>query len=475
MGAVIKLRITGGIKDPSAAVNPFIGWSYSDGMENYVQIVFNWVGVRDEPFEAEKFVDDFNAELKRVIELDLVPSGEWSVTSDDYYLYIESLKPGRVIFPYMIYNTVVHTAVIYPGGLETNVIDFTQALPSNALLNAFNDNVLRFTVEDKTKLNVTANGELPVTLYPSPLGEYYLNLKDFATTLINQNKFEDEILPDIETSGYVYADPSLFLNMEVVMSEGIVSSKGTYYFLKSVAQIANYTERFINKNFALLSKVTYYPGYPFDLPVFSSQAKQVIIRNRTTNLSVAMDFNQYMNRLFFSQGSADFTIDDILPLQTGINRIELDFGTTDKFEVVVNKKESKCAPYFKFYRNGGGFGYIRFESEVAVRNRAQEGESVRMDFNGIQNTLRRSITEKQTRVSMELQTEALEPYEMENFQDFISSPRVEMYVGDLYQKQTAKSWVGVEVSSNSLNTRKLKMVKLKEKAIVEFDLYNLHL
>ena len=473
MGAILKLRITGGITEDGSAAVPRIGWKYTDGFDTYNSIEFSWVPERSAPFECTKWVDDYNLELKRAIELDLIPSGEWSVTSDGYYLYIESNVVGRTFSPYIIYNTVTYTAEI--DNTSDVQIDFINPIESGALLNAYNDNILRFTSEGLNKVDLTSNEELPITLFPSPSGEFYLNLKDAATTLINHNKFEDEIIPDIETSGYVYPDPSLFLEMALEFSYLNFNQKASFYFLKSVAQIANYTEKNISKNYVLIPKVTYYEGYPFDVPVFVSKAQQVTIKNKTTGHSTAVNVERFVNRLFLSQGSQNFTIDDVLPMQTGINRLELEFGPTDKKDLVVQKKESKCAPYFKFYRNGGGFGYIRFESEVGVRNSAQEDEYIRTDFNGIQNTLRRSISDKKTTVRMELQTEALEAWEMENFQDFISSPRVEMYVSDLFQKQTAKSWVGVNVTSKSIDTKKPKASKLREKVTVEFELYNLHL
>lgn len=474
MGAVLKLRITGGITDAGAATNPFIGWKYTDGLNTYTDIIFNWVAARDEPFEADKWVSDYNAELKRVIELDLVPSGEWSVTSDDYYLYIESNVPGRTFHPYLIYNTVVFTAEI--TNLENANITFLQSIDSSDLLYAYNDNVLRFTGEDLFKLELTVNDALTADLYSQPNGEFFMNLRDFATILINQNKFADEILPDIESNGYMYADPSLFLKMDLSFTFQNFAQAATFYFLKAVSQIKDFRARKVAGNFLISpGRVTYYEGYPFDVTLFAASAQQVVVHNRTTFQSVAMDVSRYVNRLFLSQGSQNFTIDDILPLQTGTNRLEIEFGPTDKKEIIVQKKESKCAPYFKFYRNGGGFGYIRFESEVSVLNKSRESDEVRMDFSGIQNTLTRSLQQKETSVEMEFQTEQLENWEMENFQDFISSPRVEMYVEDLFQKQNANSWIGVKVKSNSLNVRRPKMEKGREKVKIEIDLYNLTL
>jgi hypothetical protein len=472
MGAILKIRITDLIDE-----QPYFGWRYSDGLGNVRFVTFFYVVERAAAFEAV-IGADLNQALKDAVDLDLVPGGEYATSIDEYYLYVQFTGVGS-IFSFFASNRMVYSGEINEASsLE---IEMIQALETGALLNAFNDNVIRFKAGENLNLNTTGNAQLPVTLYPDPTGEYHLNFKDYASTLINQNKFADDILPNIETEGYVYSDLSLFLNLSLQLSDGFFIYTSSFYFLKSVGQIANYAEKNIANNYILLPldgvnhKVTYYEGYPFDLPVFSNVNQQLTIVNKTTGHSVAMDVQQYTNRLFFSQGSENFTIDDVMPMQSGINRLELQFGTISKIDLVVNKVPSKCAPYFKFYRNSGGFGYIRFEKEVSEDLKTKEGLSLRSDFDGIQNTIRRSITDKLTSVRMEFQTEALELWEMENFKEFIGSPRVEMYVSDLFQRQTAKSWIGVDVKSSTLKSKKLKTERNREQVTVEFDLYNLHL
>jgi len=156
--------------------------------------------------------------------------------------------------------------------------------------------------------------------------------------------------------------------------------------------------------------------------------------------------------------------------------LEVQFDDVSKLDLIVKKKASVCAPYFKFYRNSGGWGYIRFEKEVVILSTTKDGKDVRVDYNGIQNTLTRTLNEgKETTVVLELSTELLETWEMENFKDFIKSPRVEMYTGDIFQKQTVSSWFGVSVKSSGLATTKTKTLLNREKVKIEIEEYNLHL
>ncbi len=478
MASYLKLRIT----NLGTAENPFFGikfgtWSEADGFSNFTYHQFYFVEERQNAFEAE-IKPELTESIKEAFELDLVPSGDWEVQYDGYYVYLYSTIDGVVFYPSQTSQGMVYTASY--ENVDTSVIDLNQTLPANALLNAYNDNVIKFVAPEKPKLEVTVNDQLPITLYPDPDGQYHYNLKDQATTLINQNKFKDEVLPDIEQNGYTYLDTSLFLEMEINFFDVFFSQKATVYFLKSVQQIKNYREKFVDRNYFLSGKkITYYEGYPFDFTLFAKHAMAVFIKNKTTGLSCELDVEKTTNRIFLSQGSRNLTIDEILPLQTGINRLEWEFieydGANDFQELIINKKESKCAPYFKFYRNDGGFGYIRFEPEIKIDNKTKDGESINVDYDGIQNTLSRIITDKSTTVEMELQTEPLESWEMENFKDFLSSPRVEMYVSDLYQKQEVNSWVGVRVSSSSMSTKKTKTKLNRERVIIEIDNYNLHL
>lgn len=473
MASYIKIRVT----NLGTAENPFFGlkygtWNEEDGFSDFNELQFKFVQARQNPFEVT-IQPNLTEALKDAFELDLEPA-EWDIQYDGYYIFLYSNVEGRLFYPPSSSQGLIFTAGV--ENVDQTNIDLTQSLPARALLNAFNDNVLLFEAPDKQKITVDANGQFPITLYPEPTGRYYLNLEEFSSQLINKNKFADEVQPDIETEGYVYPDPSLFLEMELTFSDLFFEQKATVYFLKSIAQIIGFQEKNIDSNYIISSKqLTYYHGYPFDVTIFSKKQQDITIRNKTTGHELQLSLAQYVNRLFFSQGSKDFTLDDVLPMQTGINRLELDFGNLDKQDLTINKKESQCAPYFKFYKEQGGFGYIRFEPEVTIDNRTREGEKIRTDFNGIQHTLRRAITDKKTSVEMEVSTEVLEPYELENFQEFISSPRVEMYVSDLFQKQTEKSWVGVTVKTNAMEVRTPKAKRNKRQVTITFDKYNLHL
>jgi len=442
---------------------------------------------------------DQNQAIKDAFDAHLLATGDYETDIDDDWVYLYLNSPTQQFY-FMTWGGVDIEKEI--NNEFAPVLNIISSPPPNVLLNAYNDNIVLIEKGDSNKLATMFNGELPITLYPSPLGEYYLNLKYPAATLINQNKFEDSIVPDIENNGYVELDESLFLEMQIVMTGTIdqesFTQKLKFDFIKAVEQITNFKDTQFNipddKYYLLLPqskvddihKVNYYEGYPLDVSIFSYSNRIAKLKNLTTGHEASVSIKHAVNRLFFSQGSEDYTINDILPMQTGINRIEISFielFTEGEFSesqksilIYVNKKEPQCAPYFKFYRNRGGWGYIRFEKEFKIVNKVKEGKDVTIDFDGIQNTLTRNLkTERESSIEMEFQTEALEDWEMQNFKDFVKSPRVEMYVGDLFQKAEKDSWVGINVKSNSIDNKSLKTKFNREKIKIEFTEYNMFL
>ncbi|TXK78697.1 hypothetical protein [Mesonia sp. K4-1] len=468
---------------------------------------FKFVTQRQNDYEVTigQDIEEQNQYIKEAFDLDLVPLGYYETELNDGWVYLYINNPLEQFYFCSYYRCSLVDEI---NNDLSYVLGIISTPPPNVLLNAYNDNIVLIEKGESSRLETTFNGQLPITLYPSPLGEYYLNLKYPAATLINQNKFEDSIVPDIENNGYVEPDESLFLEMEIEMVGYVQEQSFTqnlkFEFIKAVEQIANFKDTQFNipedKYYLLLPqlkiddvyKVNYYEGYPVDISLFSFARRILKLKNLTTGHETCVTIKDGVNRLFLSQGSEDFTINDVLPMQTGINKIELIFYPTallatrdETYEVVpdekslmlyIIKKESTCAPYFKFYRNRGGWGYIRFEREFTIVNKVKEGKDVTLDFNGIQNTLTRNLkTERESTIEMEFQTEKMEAWEMQNFKDFIKSPRVEMYVGDLFQKAEKDSWVGINVKSNSLDNKSLKTKFNREKIKIEFNEYNMFL
>ena len=472
----------------------YISSSVDDGLSN--QFYFSNNPVNDNEIEVTSDPADQNQAIKDLFDNFLVPTGHYETDIDDDFVYLYLTSPAEQ------FNFINPVRVNINSEIDNNhnqsdqnSVEIISSPDPRVLLNAFNDNIVYLEKGDTSKLELTFNNQFPITLYPSPSEGYYLNLKEAAIPLINQNNFADEITPDIENNGYLYQDPSLFLNMGIDITAIIPGGQFTqtlrYYFVKAVEQIANFKDSIFHidndKYYLLLPqgkvddihRITYYEGYPLDITFFANVNPRdfptIKLKNLTTGHEVTLDVFQNINRLFLSQGSEDFTINDILPIQTGINRIEMVMNEDKSLMLHLKKKEPVCAPYFKFYRNRGGWGYIRFEKEFTIKNKVKDGKEIKVDYEGIQNTLTRSLTAKESSIEMEFMTEFLEDWEMENFKDFLKSPRVEMYVNDLFQKQEADSWIGVRVDSSSLDNKSLKTKRNRERVKIEIQEYTLTL
>ena len=471
----------------------YISSSVDDDLHNF--FFFSNNPVNDNYIQVTADPSDQNQAIKDMFDSYLVPSGHYETDIDDDFVYLYLTSPTEQ-FNYVNPNYVDIESQIDNNHADQAVINILSGPDFEELLNAYNDNIVYLEKGDTSKLELTFNNEFPITLYPSPSEGYYLNLKEPAIPLINQNNFADNITPDIESNGYIYQDSSIYLYMTIDVTAHLSGGQTftqqlRYRFVKAVEQIANFKDTIFNVNddkyYLLLPqgklddihRVTYYEGYPFDVTFFANvnprDFPNFTLKNLTTGHEVTLDVFQYINRLFLSQGSEDFTINDILPIQTGINRIEMVMNEDKSLMLHLKKKEPVCAPYFKFYRNRGGWGYIRFEKEFTIKNKVKDGKEIKVDYEGIQNTLTRSLTAKESSIEMEFMTEFLEDWEMENFKDFVKSPRVEMYVNDLFQKQEADSWIGVRVDSSSLDNKSLKTKRNRERVKIEIQEYTLTL
>lgn len=340
------------------------------------------------------------------------------------------------------------------------------------VLNAFNDNVVTFyddQVLNPSRAAVEYLGNV-FDLYPSPSGKFYFNFKDIVPTIINSNNFKDQIVPDIQTSGYVYEDVTMFRSMDVlfVVFDQNDSSDGdliTFEFLKSVVQPMNYKDNQIQLDDDLtlllpetyLKKehyVSYFEGYPFDISMFFNgieEANNVTFKNTTTGNLTSLSFIKGVNRLFTADGSVDFTIDDVLPLRYGINRIIIQKDEVNQYATLfLDKKESDCGPYLRYYAGTSGYRYFRFKNKFTPNIRTREENQIRSVGNDISESLQDLVLNTKSALkSITLSTGKITKSEMKYLEDILISPNVDLYLKDIFQKSDDSSWLNVNVKSGS--------------------------
>lgn len=372
-------------------------------------------------------------------------------------------------------------------------LTYSKELDSDHLLNAFNSNITRFRIGDgisffgDQKLTARFNDEFEIDLYPNAQQFYELDLKTAAVALINKNAFKNEIEPDIITQ-IALNDSSILLELSIELSCFVDQVKYekeiNFKMIKAVSQIGEYVpfdigedkvKIYTQRNSLDTHFITFWEGYPFDFSVFSDSDQNATIENISTQSSYNFTVKQGISRIFLSDGENNLTLLNRLNLFTGLNVIDLTIGNITK-RIMLTYKESSCAPYFRYYRNDGTFAYMRFEPSKNISFKTTSGKEVYYDFNGIGHDTTKSLPATKTSAkAFDLYTELLDSYQADSFKDFIRSPRVEMYIGNIFDTYNEDDFISVRVTSSSVNTRDFKAKKIREKVQVELQEYNLSL
>lgn len=375
---------------------------------------------------------------------------------------------------------------------------FSKSLSEANLLNSHNNNIVEFgsdNVLEATDCDINLGG-IVVNITPNPDGVFRYNFKDIIKTLINPSNFSDDYIPDIDNLGYVYLDPNLYKLLAVTYTINLTggtteASSKNYKFTKSVKQPDIFSRTVIDTTTELLAfllpfedpsvksyNAVYHKGFPFDLPLFSNIPRSITIVNKTNNLSATLDIGQGVNRIVISDGSESFTFEDLLPLVTGFNEIEFQI-TSDPTEfktLILEKRESSCAPYLKYYTDYGSYFYYLFDGIYQDLTKTKIIDVVNRDFDDISETFENIIiTGKGSSTKKKIFLEQMTDRQRKYLLPIISSPRVELYTRDVFQMSEADSWRGVVLNDGEFKEIDTKRTLYGFKAEISFINYTLTL
>ncbi|WP_233881871.1 hypothetical protein [Tenacibaculum piscium] len=252
---------------------------------------------------------------------------------------------------------------------------------------------------------IKVGDEKPFNITPDTKGIFRFNFKNIASKILNKNYFKDSIEPNAPYR-YVELDESVYKDIDVTYtirsSISFTTIKHTYSFIKAVEQLEDYKigrRNLINKDIAILSELdrssnityhlTYFEGYPFDIPIFSTADRDVLIKNKDNGHSEAFPLKKGVNRLFVSDGSSNFSLETKLPIHLGSNELEMTSGDTT-ITLFLTKKDSSCGIYLKWFNNHGGWNYFLFKNLRSNRS-FKSANTIDRDFQSLENTISTSI------------------------------------------------------------------------------------
>lgn len=374
------------------------------------------------------------------------------------------------------------------------MIHFVNSVDADKLRMAYNNDVFRFlsTLVGTPKyaevtLNTTATPDKPeviifsIRLYANPDGEFYINLQPYIAAIINTRNFEDTLITSTiagNPDSFLYAfatGTTLSATLHISITHGdttVESSTFSLTWLTGVQQQQNYYS-IDNGDFLLLSvpkegsliewPLKYWQGYPFDISFYKPMTldTEITIVNETNRISQTFNQKALVNRLIFCDGQTDETLDSVLPLTEGINKLKFDIPNPKW--VTLEKLPYRCGVYLKWLNTFGGYSYWLFEDTYPIDRTSKELGEIDVDNANLENTNGRTTSlGRETRDSIKIITELLTHDERGIVEGILESPKIYMFIGKPYSKNSHLDWI--EVSLKTTSTR----IKNSKQALTNF-------
>lgn len=364
-------------------------------------------------------------------------------------------------------------------------IIYTKELPEDKLLMSFNNNILKFHSDNTIQaLNceVELGGLNQIVLYPTPDGKFTMNVKDYVNSIINSNRFIDDL---------DYNIPTIYDWTSRTLTSGAISLKinfidttnesDTIYptFLSSYAQEMELNDQFNTKKLYLLHNgkfvngqfdfpvyLKWFYGYPFDF-TFYNNLNEVVISDSVAETPTFTKVTKQVNRYFISNG---FDESDIAVLFEDGKTIKLETAGDKISYIKLSKVVPECYEnkyYIKWINRFGGWNYWLFEYADITRNTKDLGD-INNNFNNIQDTISRTIQiGKQSQDKLQLTSDVINEDEQTLLIDLLDSPKVMLFKGIPTQRSNFDDWTEVAIVQSNYPIKNAKNVLTEWKITIE--------
>lgn len=357
------------------------------------------------------------------------------------------------------------------------MIIFTKDIPTNKLLTAYNNNVVRFYSDS---VLVAARAEIiglgfNVVLYPHPDGSFYFNFKDYVTTLINTKNFADDlaynlISSDADTFTYDVSN-GCFLGLAITfkiyfVGETFETATRNISFIAGAEQLEDFKKNetlFQTNKFIVLSPVAertnntthlnYWEGYPFEFSLYNRDfpTAPFTLKNNANGLDYIFNSKGKVTSMFLADGRTDVTLENFLPLVIGQNDIQLlATGVNQNINLVINKLDADCGVYVKFLNKYGRFNYWLFHKNNFRTPSSKYLPELNNDFNNLEDTNSPTLqTGKVSDETIKCAAKNLNENEKRILEGILDSPKIYYFTGERYTKSELTDWIEVRLKTAS--------------------------
>ena len=325
---------------------------------------------------------------------------------------------------------------------------------------SYNNSFIKFTtgLGENDRAVLLLNNTYQFTIFPDSNGNYLFNMREVAKVLINPNEFKDEL--DATGVSWGFSDTSLYVEIPVEITaygnDTEETSTVTYSFVKSVKQygnkeLTNPYQLMLPSEDGLNYKMTYFEGYPFEIPFrYLSTTDSITIKNlRTEQVSQVFTPTQDAPyRLFIDKGTSNWNGGGVLEIPDMMSRLDILETGIVKTSIELTKKQNECGKYLKWFNADGSYYYWLFHQWYKQDYTGKEIDRVSTNnFSNIYGN-QEGITKssgKSGGSSIKLKTIVTEA-EKNNLVSLITSPFVQLWSEETpYQNGR---WINIKVLSN---------------------------
>lgn len=353
----------------------------------------------------------------------------------------------------------------------------TKAILVDRLNLAFNNNIIQFysdSVEVVLKAEITIGINI-ITLYPEPSGLFYYNFNKLIVSLINTDNYKDDLRLDLLTD-YVYNWTSKIIlneliNVKIYLGNDTTEETSfTPYWLSGYVQLTEYKKTYplndllINKSFLLAptsnasstsNYIKYWYGLPFDVTLWLN-GENAIVTNNTNALSYDFgnDGGSKVNRLVFSDGDTSTTLEDVLPLQSGYNVLNVN----GDFEILTEKITDFCndGHYIKWINRYGGWSYWLFDKGNKTLSVKSKGR-LNNNYNNLEDTISQTISlGNEANEVLQVVQDTINEQEFSILQDILDSAKIYLFTGLAFSQNTFNDWVEIELKNGNFRIENAK-------------------
>lgn len=340
---------------------------------------------------------------------------------------------------------------------------------------AYNDSIIQFesdVITGATKAVITVNSMQFVSV---PINnKFTFNFKEIVKNIINNNRFEDTIQPNLFDAFY-YVDDSILLHAEVQIVVHNLTANETvykdYFFIRGVEQLPQYHRMSqINAPVRILLPsdnymdyhVKMFEGYPFDIAVYGIENDQKFFFRNISSTAQTAEYTMEENgviRFFLSDGATSVTDLESLIQPSTLNKLELWVDQEHRANININKVESDCGVYLKWLNDKGSYSYWKFDSVYKDLTNPKTIDDFEGYYDNLQNITSTShLIGKTATRTIQIDT-TFDKLDMPYLRDLVTSPAVWLYVHTSpFNQQQEYDFIGVKVNDSAftLDNKKSK-------------------